>query len=106
MVDDRNALIDALCQMEGRIFVEANVPIEHQRLQMFGQIADMLIVSGVRFERYGVWELKDDGGAVCSQCHRKSKDAWDDDSYMRYCPHCGAAMMLKRSELKEDAEKT
>jgi len=39
------------------------------------------------------WILNPDGSATCQNCHRHSLNAWDYDSWLRYCPDCGAKMV-------------
>lgn len=39
-----------------------------------------------------VWKLNKDGSATCQNCHRTTKNAWDYDSWYRYCPDCGCRM--------------
>lgn len=41
------------------------------------------------------WVLNDDGSGTCKHCHRITKDCWDYDNQMHYCPHCGALMDLE-----------
>ena len=38
------------------------------------------------------WRLNKDGSGTCLNCNRTATAALDYDSYMRYCPHCGAKM--------------
>ena len=38
------------------------------------------------------WKLNDDGSGICMNCHRRTKNVWDYDSHMKYCPECGAKM--------------
>ena len=42
---------------------------------------------------YGKWKLYQDGSATCNQCCRTTKNAYDQDSWFRYCPDCGARMI-------------
>lgn len=39
-----------------------------------------------------VWKLNKDGSATCQHCYRTIKNAWDYDSWYRYCPDCGCRM--------------
>jgi hypothetical protein len=38
------------------------------------------------------WILNNDGSGTCKNCHRTTKDCWDYDRWMNYCPNCGAKM--------------
>ena len=38
------------------------------------------------------WILNNDGSGTCKNCHRTTKDCWDYDRWMNYCPNCGADM--------------
>ena len=38
------------------------------------------------------WKLNDDGSGTCENCRRTTVAAWDMDSALNYCPHCGARM--------------
>jgi hypothetical protein len=38
------------------------------------------------------WILNDDGSGTCKHCHRTTRNCWDYDSWMNYCPDCGARM--------------
>ena len=42
--------------------------------------------------KVSVWKLNKDGSATCQNCHRTTKNAWDYDSWYRYCPDCGCRM--------------
>lgn len=44
---------------------------------------------------HGQWILNDDGSGTCKHCHRTTKNCWDYDSWMNYCPNCGADMRDK-----------
>jgi hypothetical protein len=39
------------------------------------------------------WILNKDGSGTCKHCRRTTRAAWDCDSWMRYCPSCGAQMV-------------
>lgn len=41
---------------------------------------------------HSTWTFNKDGSGTCQNCHRTTKNAWDYDSWMRYCPNCGAKM--------------
>lgn len=41
---------------------------------------------------HSMWTLNKDGSGTCQNCHRTTKNVWDYDSWMRYCPDCGARM--------------
>jgi hypothetical protein len=41
------------------------------------------------------WVLNDDGSGTCKHCYRITKDCWDYDNQMHYCPNCGARMDLE-----------
>ena len=38
------------------------------------------------------WILNKDGSGTCKNCNRTTKNVWDYDSWMRYCPDCGSHM--------------
>lgn len=38
------------------------------------------------------WKFNKDGSGTCQHCHRTTKNVWDYDSWMRYCPDCGSKM--------------
>jgi hypothetical protein len=38
------------------------------------------------------WKLNRNGSATCKKCRRTTKDAWDFDRWMNFCPSCGADM--------------
>lgn len=38
------------------------------------------------------WRLNNDGSGTCGNCHRTTVAAWDMDSALNYCPHCGSRM--------------
>lgn len=38
------------------------------------------------------WTLNDDGSGTCKHCHRTTKDCWDWENWLNYCPNCGAQM--------------
>lgn len=38
------------------------------------------------------WILNNDGSGTCKNCHRTTKDCWDYDRWMNYCPNCGSLM--------------
>lgn len=38
------------------------------------------------------WVFNKDGSATCKHCHRTTKNAWDYDSSLNFCPDCGADM--------------
>lgn len=46
----------------------------------------------VREVVHSSWILNDDGSGTCKNCHRTTKNCWDYDSWMNYCPKCGAKM--------------
>jgi len=43
-------------------------------------------------EVHAKWQLNNDGSGTCGNCHRTTVAAWDMDSALNYCPHCGAKM--------------
>ena len=43
--------------------------------------------------RPGKWILLGCGWAKCSQCGVKHLNAYDDDHWYNFCPHCGAKML-------------
>lgn len=43
------------------------------------------------------WILNNDGSGTCKNCHRTTKDCWDYNRWMNYCPNCGAKMDLEES---------
>ena len=38
------------------------------------------------------WIFNSDGSGTCKHCHRTTKNAWDYDRCMNFCPGCGADM--------------
>ena len=44
---------------------------------------------------HGRWFLNEGGSATCTNCRRHTKNCWDEDSYYRHCPDCGALMGLE-----------
>ena len=44
---------------------------------------------------HGRWILHEDGSATCTNCRRHTKNCWDQDSFYRHCPDCGAKMDLE-----------
>jgi len=38
------------------------------------------------------WKFNKDGSGTCQHCHRTTRNVWDYDSWMRYCPDCGSRM--------------
>ena len=55
-------------------------------------IADHLIANGVVVREKGEWLMNRDGSCTCKKCRRTTKDAWDFDSWLNFCPHCGSDM--------------
>lgn len=41
---------------------------------------------------HSAWTFNKDGSGTCQHCHRTTKNVWDYDSWMRYCPDCGSKM--------------
>lgn len=41
---------------------------------------------------HSMWVFNKDGSGTCQNCHRTTKNVWDYDNWMRYCPDCGAKM--------------
>lgn len=41
---------------------------------------------------HSAWVLNDDGSGTCKHCHITTKNCWDYDNWMNYCPNCGARM--------------
>jgi hypothetical protein len=41
---------------------------------------------------HSMWTFNATGSGTCQHCHRTTRNVWDYDSWMRYCPDCGARM--------------
>ena len=41
---------------------------------------------------HSMWVFNKGGSGTCQNCHRTTKNVWDYDTWMRYCPDCGAKM--------------
>lgn len=41
---------------------------------------------------HSMWNFNKDGSATCEHCGRTTKNAWDYDTCLRYCPDCGSKM--------------
>ena len=54
-------------------------------------INDMPTVDAVEVV-HSSWVFNKDGSGTCKNCRRTTKNCWDYDSHMRYCPNCGAKM--------------
>ena len=58
----------------------------------YGETADYLLAHGVVVREKGEWLMNRDGSCTCKRCRRTTKDAWDFDRWMNFCPNCGADM--------------
>lgn len=47
---------------------------------------------------YSTWRLNRDGSGTCKNCRRTTPDCWDFDTFLRYCPDCGAKMSLEEKQ--------
>ena len=56
------------------------------------KLATHLIENGVIIQQHSAWRLNRDGSGTCQHCHRTTKNVYDQDSWFRYCPDCGARM--------------
>lgn len=41
---------------------------------------------------HSMWTFNRDGSGTCQNCHRTTRGVYDQDSWYRYCPDCGARM--------------
>lgn len=74
--------------------VEESFADQHDRRRMIvvPDTVNHLLANGVVVREKGEWMLNDNGSATCKRCRRTTKDAWDFDSWMNFCPNCGADM--------------
>lgn len=68
-----------------------------ERLTEFSPEQEALCQMFIDRNRYvvrekGEWLMNRDGSCTCKRCRRTTKDAWDFDSWMNFCPNCGADM--------------
>lgn len=49
-------------------------------------------IADVKEVVHSKWTFNRDGSGTCQNCHRTTKNAWDYDGHMRYCPDCGSTM--------------
>lgn len=74
-------------------------------------LADYLISNGVTVQKYGHWEVANDGTHFCSNCGCDATYTWDDiernyiysaddvpDRITNYCPNCGAIMIYSSAK--------
>lgn len=65
---------------------------EHYAYDFVKQQIDHVPDSEKTYVKHGHWKLNATGSATCSHCHRTTKNAWDHESCLRYCPDCGTKM--------------
>ena len=68
-----------------------------ERLTEFSPEQEALCIMFADRSRYvvrekGEWLMNRDGSCTCKRCRRTTKDAWDFDGWMSFCPNCGADM--------------
>jgi hypothetical protein len=59
------------------------------------RIANSLIEANYVKQREGKWKLGSYGFGTCSVCNFTQASVYDQDTYQRYCGHCGAKMSLE-----------
>lgn len=64
---------------------------ESNRFLASMSLADVPTVDAVEVI-HSMWTFNATGSGTCQNCHRTTKNVWDYDSWMRYCPDCGARM--------------
>jgi hypothetical protein len=60
-----------------------------ERPTIMDSIADHLFANGVVVREKGEWLMNRDGSCTCKKCRRTTKDAWDFDGWLNFCPNCG-----------------
>ena len=77
---------------EAKNFIDANWPNDPLLKQIVFNLLDKLPKVDTVEVVHSSWILNDDGSGTCKNCHRTTKNCWDYDSWMNYCPKCGADM--------------
>ena len=74
--------------------VEESFADQHDRRRMLTvpDTVNHLLANGVVVREKGEWLMNRDGSCTCKRCRRTTKDAWDFDGWMSFCPNCGADM--------------
>lgn len=70
---------------------DAKRTIEHVD-PAFSYVIDNIPTVDAKEVIHSMWTFNSTGSATCQHCHRTTKNVWDYDSWMRYCPDCGARM--------------
>ncbi len=60
------------------------------------RLANALYDAGhTKQQNKGTWKLHSTGFGTCSVCNFTQASVYDQDTYQRYCGHCGAKMSLE-----------
>lgn len=87
---DRNALYEK-AYFHGKLPDPGNLYPDGKEAVDVDDIDDAPSIDAVEVV-HSMWILNDDGSGTCKNCHRTTRNCWDYDSWMNYCPNCGAQM--------------